>query len=126
MSTNYYMFTRRKELVPFFGSKVESVDEPDFGYMIHIAKTSHYWPPIFEAHNHIRSVADLKLLYEKGGVQIFDEYNRELFWDEFVKEVVNWDDTNKCRSNWMFNNQFDFRPTEFRSDDGYRFNERAF
>lgn len=102
---------------PFFGSKFEVVDEPGFGYMVHIAKTSAGWKPLFEAHEHIRSVADLKLLYNKGNVQIYDEYNQEYSWDEFVKRVVNFGDNHNWRTGGG---------NEFTSVDGYRFSEDSF
>lgn len=126
MGTNFYMFTKKKELKPFFGSKLELVDEPDFGYQIHIAKTSAGWQPLFEAHDHIRTVSDLKLLYDKGGIQIFDEYGQEFTWDEFVKEVVNHGD----EFNWRTGQHNDQPgPTdrgEFTSVDGYRFTSSQF
>lgn len=126
MGTNFYMFTKKKELKPLFGSKLELVDEPDFGYRIHIAKTSSGWQPCFEAHEHIRSVSDLGLLYGKGGVQIFDEYHQEYTWDEFVKRVVNHGDEHNWRT--AENNDQpgprDYR--EFTSVDGYRFTPSEF
>lgn len=128
MSTNFYMFTKKKELKPFFGSKLELVDEPDFGYELHIAKTSAGWQPLFEAHEQIRSVADLKMLYDKGGVQILDEYGKEYTWPEFEERVVNFGN----ERNWRTAQNHDQPPStfsgcnEFISVDGYRFIDRVF
>ena len=119
MGTNFYMFTRKRELKPMFGSKVELTDEPEFGYEIHIAKTSAGWKPCFEAHEHIRSVADLKLLYDLGDVSILDEYGKEYNWQGFVERVVKFGD----ERNWRVNTD-DY--SEFTSIDGYRFVTREF
>lgn len=127
MGTNFYFFTQNKEQKPLFGSKVELVDEPDFGYQIHIAKTSMGWKPCFEAHEHIRSVADLKLLYDKGGIKIFDEYGTEYDWPAFVERVVNFGDEH----NWRTHRNNDLNASyydchEFTSVDGYRFTDCEF
>ena len=126
MGTNFYMFTERKELKPFFGSKLEVVDEPDFGYMIHIAKTSYGWQPCFEAHDAMRSVSDIKALYDKGGVRIFDEYMQEYTWDEFKERVVCFGDEHNWRTA-RHNDQYGpHAQDEFISMDGYRFQAREF
>lgn len=127
MGTNFYMFTQNKERKSLFGSKVELVDEPDLGYEIHIAKTSCVWKPCFEAHEHIRSVADLKLLYDKGDIKIYDEYGTEYDWPAFVERVVNFGDENNWRSlrnNDLNASYHDHR--EFTSVDGYRFTDCEF
>lgn len=127
MGTNFYMFTDKKELKPYLGEKVVLTDSPDFGYEIHIAKTSAGWLPCFEAHEHIRSVADLKMLYGKGGVRIFDEYGTEYDWDGFVERVVNFGGSNNWRSHR--NNDCSYQchyDGEFTSVDGYRFDTHEF
>lgn len=125
MGTNFYMFTNRKELKPLFGKKSEVVDEPEFGYEIHIAKTSCGWKPSFEAHEHIRSVADIKLLYDKGGVKIYDEYGTEYDWNGFVDRVVNFGNERNWRT--LDNNEYQCYPGhEFISVDGYRFSKNEF
>ena len=98
MGTNFYLFTNKKEHKPFFGSKATLVDEPDFGYLLHIAKTSAGWKPCFEAHEHIRSVADLKALYDKGDIRILDEYDYEYNWVAFVERVINHGDEHNWRT----------------------------
>ena len=126
MGTNFYMFTKKKELAPFFGSKLKIVDEPDFGYMIHIGKVSAGREPLFEAHDHIRSVADLKLLYDKGNVQIYDEYDKEYTWDGFVKRVAEFGDEHNWRTGRNNDSFSDASLNEFISIDGYRFSEDRF
>jgi hypothetical protein len=121
------MFTGKRDLKPLFGTKLTMVDEPAFGYEIHIAKTSAGWKPCFEAHEHIRSVADLKMLYDKEGVIIYDEYGTEYDWDAFVERVVNFGDDYNWRTHK--NNDCEWRITEdyeFTSVDGYRFVDREF
>lgn len=132
MGTNFYMFTDSKEMKPFFGDKAEITDTPDFGYTIHIAKTSAGWLPCFEAHEHIRSVADLKMLYEKGNVKIFDEYGTEYDWNGFVERVVNFGDKQNWRSHRnndcekRYYHSVDPDDYEFTSVDGYRFSNSEF
>lgn len=125
MGTNFYMFTNQKELKDKLGRKVELTDEPEFGYEIHIAKTSCGWRPCFEAHEHIRSVADLKLLYDQGGMKIFDEYGTEYDWPGFVERVVNFGDKFNYRT--ADNNEYQTNHGhEFTSVDGYRFSNYEF
>ena len=125
MGTNFYMFTSNKEKKQLFGSKAELVDNPDFGYEIHIAKTSAGWLPCFEMHDHIRSVADLKLLYDKGDVVIYDEYGTEYDWEAFVERVVNFGDEHNWRTHNTCENAI-YDDSEFISVDGYRFSSREF
>lgn len=125
MGTNFYLFTEKKELKQYFGQKVTIVDDPEFGYEIHIAKTSAGWRPSFEAHDNIRSVADIKLLYDMGGVKIYDEYGTEYNWNEFVDRVVEFG--NKLNWRTLENNEYRrYSNLEFISIDGYRFSEREF
>lgn len=125
MGTNFYYHTARKDLKGLFGSKAEIVDWPEFGYQIHVAKTSAGWMPSFEAHEAIRSVADLKALYDKGGVRIFDEYGTEYDWPGFVDRVVEFGDENNWRCEAAFTDLYDSR-REFTSVDGYRFSDYEF
>lgn len=95
MGTNFYMMTKSKQVADeWFGYDRELIDEPDWGYSIHIAKTSVGWRPLFQAHEKIRSVGDLKLIYETGEFIIYDEYNEVYTWDEFEKRVVDWNKDN--------------------------------
>ena len=126
MSTKFYMFTQKKELKPFFGSRLRLVDEPHFGYKIYIARTSGGWQPLFQAHDQIQSVSDLKLLYDKGGVQIFDEYGKEFSWPEFVQRVVNWGNEHNWRTARNNDQPGAHSYNEFTSVDGYRFESCEF
>lgn len=122
MGTNFYMFTPNKRNKKLFGDKLRIVDEPDFGYEIHIAKTSMGWQPAFEAHEHIRSVLDLKEIYARGDVRIFDEYGQEYDWSEFEDRVVNFGNELNYRTakhnEWS---DYSIDLCEFTSIDGYRF-----
>ena len=89
MGTNYYFFTRDKEAVRnYFGESYNLIDFPDFGYSIHIAKTSVVWLPLFQAHERCRSVEGLFAAYQSGKFGIFDEYGDELTWESFTEEVL--------------------------------------
>lgn len=90
MGTNFYFFTKDKEIKNkyFDESKCELADNPEFGYKLHIAKTSMGWLPLFEASQFIESVKDIKTIYDTGLVKIYDEYDTEYNWDEFKKRVL--------------------------------------
>lgn len=63
-------------------------DSPYLAYEIHIAKTSAGWLPLFEAHEGIRSINDLKQLHSTGKFAIYDEYGASYNWEEFDKRVL--------------------------------------
>lgn len=89
MGTNYFFFTRNKEVVlKYFGRSYELVDIPEFGYEIHVAKTSSGWLPLFQAYHNCRSVEDLLTAYKSGEFRIYDEYGEDLSWEDFVKTVL--------------------------------------
>ncbi len=95
MGTNFYLRTQDKQFGKDFRERgccfsdaVQLVDEPDFGYEIHIAKTSHGWLPLFQSSPVVSSVKDIKTLYDKYSCKIFDEYNQEYTWEEFKKRVL--------------------------------------
>ena len=126
MGTNFYLFTQDKTKKPLLGDKANIVDDPDFGYKIHIAKTSCGWQPSFEAHQNISSVNDIKSLYDMGGFRIFDEYGAEYNWGAFEDRVVNFGSDIHWRN--AANNEFDtsYADHEFTSFDGYRFTHDEF
>ena len=67
--------TKSKEVRDqYFGYDYRLTDEPDWGYEIHIAKTSGGWLPSFEAHDCFNSIKDLKKMYDTGKFIIYDEY----------------------------------------------------
>lgn len=89
MGTNFYLMTKNKEHRDlYFGYDYELTDTPDWGYRIHIAKTSYGWLPLFEAHRGIESVKQLKDVYRSGEFIIADEYGTVYSWDEFDKRVL--------------------------------------
>ena len=50
MGTNFYMMTSDKEAAnEWFEDSYELTDYPQWGYSIHIAKTSGGWKPLFQS-----------------------------------------------------------------------------
>ena len=89
MGTNFYMSTTNKEVRDkYFKWNYELTDTPQWGYEIHIAKTSAGWLPLFQAHNCIKSVSDIKTLYDTGEFIIYDEYDTVYDWEGFKKRVL--------------------------------------
>lgn len=89
MGTNFFLMTKSKEVRDkHFGYNYELTDEPDWGYQIHIAKTSCGWLPLFQAHECFHSVKQLKELYDTGDFIISDEYGDTYNWEEFDERVV--------------------------------------
>ena len=89
IGTNFYLMTKNKEHRDlYFGYDYELTDVPDWGYQIHIAKTSCGWLPLFQAHRGIESVKQLKDIYHAGEFIIADEYGTVYSWDEFDKRVL--------------------------------------
>ena len=90
MGTNFYLFSKNKKLVQKYAPySYKLTDEPDFGYEIHIAKTSCGWLPSFQAHKSgINSVKKYKEAYDTGEFQITDECGNIYTWDEFDERVL--------------------------------------
>lgn len=130
MGTNFYIFTRNKAAKELLGRKVVLTDEPDFGYELHIAKTSAGWLPLFEAHENVHSVADLRRLFDQiPDAQIVDEYGEAYSWPQFEERVVRFGND----FNWRSSRNNDFSPGEiyrdpyeYISSDGYRFSSTEF
>ena len=93
MGTNFYFITdsREKRDKWFAPGRYELTDEPRWGYLAHIAKTSCGWVPLFEKHKGITCVKDLKLAYDDG-LEIIDEYFDTYTWEQFEKRVVQFAD----------------------------------
>lgn len=72
----------------YFGYGYELTDSPDWGYSIHIAKTSIGWLPLFESHECFKSIKELKELYDTGNFIIYDEYGDMYTWQEFDMRVL--------------------------------------
>lgn len=89
MGTNFYFFSKEKEpCETWFGNTYELSDEQDFGYEVHLAKTSGGWLPLFQAHERCRSVLEMKAIYDTGLFQIKDEYGQLYSWKEFDERVL--------------------------------------
>lgn len=92
MGTNFYFFTQSKTLKDDIDvaecKGLYCTDTPDFGYRMHIAKTSMGWLPLFQANNCVKSVKQLKSFYEKYDCKIYDEYETEYTWEEFDERVL--------------------------------------
>lgn len=89
MGTNFYLMTKSKETRDkYFGYYYELTDTPEWGYNIHIAKTSCGWLPLFQAHNCFKSIKQLKELYNAAEFIIYDEYGNMYSWDEFDERVL--------------------------------------
>ena len=75
MGTNFYMMTSDKEDAnEWFEDNYELTDYPQWGYSIHIAKTSGGWKPLFQEHSRIHSVNDIKIIMSTGKFIIYNEY----------------------------------------------------
>ena len=95
MGTNFYMMTSDKEAAnEWFEDSYELTDYPQWGYSIHVAKTSGGWKPLFQEHSRIHSVNDIKIIMSTGKFSIYDEYGTVYTWNEFVKRVVDWNKDN--------------------------------
>ena len=138
MGTNFYMMTADKDAaIEWFCDDYTVTDFPQWGYEIHIAKTSWGWKTLWEAHKRIHSVNDLKIIYSTGKFTIYDEYGEIYTWDEFKKRVIDWnkDNPNACvhinpdRSMPNFNEIYGRYYDDsryFLSADGYEFCEVEF
>lgn len=89
MGTNFYLMTKSRDVCDkHFGHSFELTDTPDWGYKIHIAKTSCGWLPLFQRHDCFKSIFELKGLYDTGNFIICDEYGDVYNWDEFYERVL--------------------------------------
>lgn len=58
---------------------------------VHVCKNSIGWLPMFQAQKDLwKSVAEIKKHYKATHPKIFNEYGEELTWEDFEKNVVNW------------------------------------
>ena len=89
MGTNFYLITPKKDIRDqYFGYNYELTDEPEWGYQIHIAKTSCGWLPLFQSHECFKSIKQLKTIYDTGEFFIADEYGTKYNWEEFDERVM--------------------------------------
>ena len=126
MGTNFYMLTQDKPTISqwFSVGEYELTDDPMWGYQIHLAKTSYGWHPLFCGHKNIRSVSDIKRIFDTGKFIIFNEYGKRYSWEEFDIRVLQFSnkiasatlvpkshlrfDTNFYRSRWKDQDGFEF------------------
>lgn len=89
MGTNFSLITKSKETRDkYFGYNYKLTDTPDWGYEIHIAKTSMGWLPLFQAHDCFKSIRQLKELYDTGEFILANEYGIVYTWEEFDERVL--------------------------------------
>ena len=100
MGTNYYFLTKDKALVQeYFARKTDYgvaddeyrlTDDPYLAYEIHICKFSSGWRSLFQSHHCFSSLKELDLFYLKHSrqLEIYDEYNRLIAWNELKKTAV--------------------------------------
>lgn len=73
----------------FSDDEVHLTDSPDFGYEVHLAKTSCGWLPLFQGYSRINSVALMKQAYDDiRGCEIVDEYGDYYDWASFKSRVL--------------------------------------
>lgn len=143
MGTNFYFRFKDKQAknLWFKQDEYELVDEPDFAYEVHIAKTSIGWKPLFQAAKGYRSVAEMKEAYDSiPGCKIVDEYGAEYTWREFKERVLDFnrskrcvaseqdvDDTH-CISHILYEDPYwpSYKPQYFYDQDGYEFTTGQF
>lgn len=131
MGTNYYLMTKSYDYKDKLGYKCELIDEPYFGYRLHLMKNSYGWLCLFEQHpGVIESVADIKRLYDTGDFEIRDEYDQVLMWEEYAEIFIG-----KYAANAPERYQSHLTPPDepsvikvnyFKDDEGYEFTDREF
>lgn len=86
MSTNFYLKPRR----------LHFKQAREDGHLVHIAKRSAGWRPLFQAHHEfeetgkIECVDDIRDLVDHGGFDVVSEYGDILTPDQFEQDVVGW------------------------------------
>lgn len=142
------MLTKNKELRnKFFDLEddCELVDEPDFGYEIHICKLSAGWKSLWQSHDHAyRSVSEFEKFvrdYEKELI-FYDEYLKLYSIEDFLMRIKYFDrDENGNIREWAdgvplichedygreHRSEYSFMDIRYwQDDDGYDFTERSF
>lgn len=124
MGTNYYFFTKNKELAKEFfpfsrfpnGRQSDGavlVDEPDFGYEIHLCKTSCGWAPLFENHpKAFHTFAELERFYldNKESLTVYDEYGTEFEFEEFKNDIIQHSQRAPEPMRWVYETDKFFSP----------------
>lgn len=90
MGTNFYLFTQDAEAKKkYFLGDYELTEFPSLGYLVHIAKTSMGWLPLFQASEGIKSTRDIERISKDENMFIVDENGKLYGWDEFKERVLN-------------------------------------
>jgi len=127
MGTNFYLMTsdRQKRDKWFDEYECELTDTPEWGYEVHIAKTSCGWKPLFEAHKRIRSVRDIKAAISDG-FRVVDEYGTFYNLDEFVDRVVKFNAENQDAISHQCYDGCRYANDHFLDTEGYEFAQYSF
>lgn len=115
MGTNFYMITKNKSLADeYFFNDIDNyhyacgyelVDEPYFGYKIHICKRSYGWVPLFQKHDEAyKYFSELEVFYHKykSDLDIYDEYNQQYSFTQFKKEMIKHSQRKREPIRWVF------------------------
>ena len=114
MGTNYYLFTQSKQLAHkhfaealeygVIGEEYEIVDEPRFGYEIHLNKNSCGWRPLFQCHKAFKTFAELESFDKKHekSLTIYDEYGKEYEWEDYKHIVISHGNAKPCPMKWVY------------------------
>ncbi len=90
MGTNFYLFTDDVDICYSFGLRTDLTTVPSPGHLVHIAKISAGWLPLFQAHYGLKSVKQIKEYYDSKKFKIVDEYGNIYTWDKFKEKVLKW------------------------------------
>lgn len=89
MGTNYYMYLKEKKLAAKLSDHYVLTDDPDFGYSIHLGKTSFGWKPLMEVQRGYHTFKKLEhIVLANDNIKIYNEYGEWLTWQEYKDTVV--------------------------------------
>lgn len=140
IGTNFYFLFQDKPSKEkwFSDEEVRLVDSPDFGYEVHLAKTSCGWLPLFQAHRRINSVALMKQAYDDiPGCNIVDENGIYYDWAGFKDRALDFNkglsetgDPDDCKRGSAISHLLyehgRYRDEYWKDAEGYEFTEREF
>ncbi len=101
MGTNFYLISKNRELIHekfvivkngcVTENEYELVETPELSYRVHLNKLSCGWRPLFQGHKAFQSFRELEKFYltNKESLEIYDEYNQKLSWNEYRERVKN-------------------------------------
>lgn len=113
MGTNYYFFTKDKEVKEDFYCRdgtidswregIELVDDPDFGYMCHLNKCSYGWRPLFERH-FWKSFYELEQFYmkNKDKLIVLDEYGNDYSFEKYKEKMIKHSEREPVPQKWVY------------------------